>query len=312
MSKPRPRMTLEQLEQHVASQIADRLEADGMSFLKMFATPNPPQNGITGHIYRGTNFFTTAVDMMLRSTDDPRYLPRSAIFGLNPVGKLRKGERGTPILISKVATSSTRVDANGDPETYRLNKLHYVWHVSQLDDVDFDRLRPMSDMPTHHTPAEIDADAKAFIDATGARINTSSGQAFYRPSDDAIYMPPVDAFFDHEQLNRGQLWLSVCLHELIHWTGAKARLDRDLARYRFIEHRAFEELIAEIGSCMASVQLGLSYEPRADNVAYCASWLQVIKERPRAVFQAASEASKALAYLNSLQPEAASAALAAE
>src|SRR3954447_18644382 len=47
-----------------------------------------------------------------------------------------------------------------------------------------------------------------------------------------------------------------------------------------------------------ATELGLSPEPHPDSVAYLANWLQVLRSDKRAIFAAASAASKAAAYLN--------------
>jgi hypothetical protein len=58
----------------------------------------------------------------------------------------------------------------------------------------------------------------------------------------------------------------------------------------------FEELVAEIGNCMLSAQLGL--EPEFDqSAAYVEGWLKALKEDNRAIFRAASDAQKAMDYI---------------
>lgn len=57
---------------------------------------------------------------------------------------------------------------------------------------------------------------------------------------------------------------------------------------------------------MICADLGIEAEPREDHAAYIASWLKVLKNDKRAIFQAAAHAERAAAYLHSLQPGAAS------
>ncbi|WP_390886999.1 zincin-like metallopeptidase domain-containing protein [Brucella pseudintermedia] len=68
------------------------------------------------------------------------------------------------------------------------------------------------------------------------------------------------------------------------------------------EGYALEEVVAELGSVFVAADLGLAAEPRDDHAAYIASWVKVLKNDKRAIFQAASHAEKAVAYLHSLQP----------
>lgn len=57
-----------------------------------------------------------------------------------------------------------------------------------------------------------------------------------------------------------------------------------------------EELVAEMGSAFLCADLQLTPETREDHAAYIASWLKVLKDDKRAVFAAASYASKATEF----------------
>lgn len=79
----------------------------------------------------------------------------------------------------------------------------------------------------------------------------------------------------------------------MHWSGAKHRLDRDLAGRFGSESYAAEELIAELGAAFLCGDLGVTPEPRADHAQYIANCLQLMKNDKKAVFAAASKASEA-------------------
>ena len=64
--------------------------------------------------------------------------------------------------------------------------------------------------------------------------------------------------------------------------------------------RAFvliEELTAEIGSAMLGAMIGLPPDHLEDHAAYCASWLNVIRDEPRAFFSAGAKAQAAIDWL---------------
>jgi antirestriction protein ArdC len=61
-----------------------------------------------------------------------------------------------------------------------------------------------------------------------------------------------------------------------------------------------EELVAELGAAFLCAELGVTVEPRADHAQYLASWLKVLKADKKAIFTAASKASQATAWLQSL------------
>jgi antirestriction protein ArdC len=64
---------------------------------------------------------------------------------------------------------------------------------------------------------------------------------------------------------------------------------------------AREELIAELGAAFLCADLQISLTPRLDHADYIASWLEVLRNDKRAIFQAAATAQRATDYLHSLQ-----------
>jgi antirestriction protein ArdC len=100
---------------------------------------------------------------------------------------------------------------------------------------------------------------------------------------------------------------ATALHELTHWTRHESRLQRDLGRKRFgDEGYAREELVAELGAAFLCADLGIEGEAREDHAAYLGSWLKVLKEDKRAIFQAAAHAQRAADFLNGHQERPAS------
>lgn len=64
--------------------------------------------------------------------------------------------------------------------------------------------------------------------------------------------------------------------------------------------------VAEIGSALLCADLGIvpELEPRPDHAAYVGSWLSVLGDDKRAIFQAAAHAQRAVNFLHALQPTA--------
>ena len=110
-------------------------------------------------------------------------------------------------------------------------------------------------------------------------------------------MPNADAFVDTPDATATQSFYSTLLHEHVHWTGHESRLDRLKAKGKFTSDYAYEELIAELGSVILAVQLGLEVQPTPDHAKYINTWLTGLKDEPRALVRAMSDASKAVAYL---------------
>jgi len=70
------------------------------------------------------------------------------------------------------------------------------------------------------------------------------------------------------------------------------------------EGYAREELVAELGSAFLSADLGLTPETREDHAAYIGSWLEVLRNDKRFIFQAARFAQAAVEHLHGYQPKA--------
>ena len=90
-------------------------------------------------------------------------------------------------------------------------------------------------------------------------------------------------------------WYRTALHELGHWTGHGSRLDRDQKGGFGSEAYAKEELVAEMAAAFTCASLGIA--PTVRHSDYIASWLSVLRDDEKAIFRAASQASKASDYL---------------
>jgi antirestriction protein ArdC len=87
------------------------------------------------------------------------------------------------------------------------------------------------------------------------------------------------------------------LHEVSHWSGHETRLNRDLKNRFGTKSYAAEELVAELSAAFLCAHLGITGELR--HADYIANWIELLKEDSRAIFTAASLASKAADYLRS-------------
>ena len=62
-----------------------------------------------------------------------------------------------------------------------------------------------------------------------------------------------------------------------------------------------EELVAKLGAGYLCADLGITPEEREDHAAYIENWLKVLGEDKKAIFTAASHATKAVDFLHSSQ-----------
>jgi len=162
---------------------------------------------------------------------------------------------------------------------------------------------------TPESPAEADervAAALTFARNTGANINIVPGsdRAYYSPLSDKIVVPAITDFIGTATSSAQEAYAGTILHELIHWSGHRSRLDRLKAASFGDDDYATEELVAELGATFLCADLNISAEPRPDHAQYLAAWLKALKGDKRLIVRAASAASKAANFLHSLQPNA--------
>lgn len=139
------------------------------------------------------------------------------------------------------------------------------------------------------------AGAEAFIAALGIDTVYGSASAYYHLTEDRIYMPDFSAF------NDAHGFYATHIHEAAHASGAAHRLDRDFSAKWTRHALAMEEATAELTASFLLADLGIAHEPRPDHAAYIASWLQLLKDEPRAIFTAASKAQAAADWMHAQQ-----------
>lgn len=239
-----------------------------------------PSNFSTGKAYTGMNIMLLWCSAVKHGFQDPRWLTYHQ--ATEQGAQVRKGETGTTGISYK--TLEKENDA-GELERIPMLKTFTVFNIEQTDGLNLDE--DIGPQPvTEFDPLP---DVEALFQRTGANINELGQQAFYQPSTDEIWLPERHLFADAAN------FYATGLHELVHWTGAKSRLDRGKGGKFGSESYAFEELIAELGCAFLMADLGVSGEVQHES--YIASWLKTLKDDKRYIFQAASAASKAHRFL---------------
>jgi antirestriction protein ArdC len=157
---------------------------------------------------------------------------------------------------------------------------YYVFNARQVDGYTPPDLPGLPD-------SERIAEADAFFAALNIPIIMGGNEACYRPSIDTVFMPSFEKF-----INSASYYSSLG-HETGHATGAKHRLDRDLTGHFGSAKYAMDEVIVELTSSFIMADLGIAHRARAEHAAYIASWIEILKDDPRAIFTAASKAQAA-------------------
>ncbi|MCM8731990.1 ArdC family protein [Hephaestia sp. GCM10023244] len=253
--------------------------------------PALPRNAVTGRRYSGVNILLLwgATFAGGHASHDWLTFRQALAAG----GAVRKGERGTTVVyahhFTPEAEKARARETGEDARVVPFLKRFTVFNLDQCEGLD--RLAPA---PAPRTERDIIPSAEALIAASGADLRIGGDRAFYAPGPDFIRVPPQAAFFAPVDYYR------TALHELTHWTGHPTRLGRDQSGGFATPAYAREELAAEMGSAFLCAALGVV--PTVRHADYLGSWLSVLREDNRALFRAASQASKAADFLLAFAP----------
>lgn len=272
------------LYQEITDQIIQQIESGTPPWRKPWtgsSTPSMPMRS-TGETYQGINVLMLWMQANIKGYDCPKWVTFKQAKAMG--GAVRKGEKGTKVVYFNVIEKE-------DDQKIPFLKAYTVFNLEQCDGIEYEMPDPPVDLGTERSPY-----LDNYFERTGARIISDQNfKAYYHTGQDLIHMPPVSTF---ESVGR---YYGTLAHETIHWTGAEKRLDR-FKKFSNKQEYAFEELIAEIGSCMLCAELGIT--PDIDqSAAYVESWLKALKNDNRLIFKAAAESQKAVNFINSINSE---------
>jgi antirestriction protein ArdC len=165
----------------------------------------------------------------------------------------------------------------------------YVFNLDQVENLPEEYTKPQD------KPSGTQEEADRMLAAYGVEEKTSDdNRCAYSPSKDTVYMVHPKHFQTEDD------WYRTRFHEFIHSTGHAIRLDR-FQEAPTKEEYAFEELIAEMGSAFLCARFGIP--GKVQHASYLQHYIKVLKDDPKAIFRAASEARKASELILSSIPE---------
>ena len=289
--KPIGGLPRQSLYAEVTCKIIAELEAGRCPWVQPWhnagVAPGLPRNALSSRKYSGINILLLWGAVIERGYPSQSWMTfRQA---LEAGGCVRKGERGTTIVFTDKFTPRDEQERaatdGGDPRQITFLKRFAVFNVAQCDGLPERMTIEAPPIPTR----EIVPVAEALIAATGADFRIGGNRAFYSPSDDFVAVPPQPAFTHQIDYYR------TALHELGHWTGHNSRLARGFSGFFGSQSYTREELCAELAS--AYLCASLKIQPTVRHSDYIGSWLEVLRNDERAIFRAASLASKTADYL---------------
>ncbi len=270
----------------VIDRILDMLEAGTVPWQRPWNPAVGLPRNVRGTPYRGINLLVLGC----QGYESPLWLTFRQVALLG--GRVRAGERGTPVLFWKWPDRA--VDTDDGREQRRpapLVRYYRVWNLLQTEGVE---------LPACSSTASVDAtriDAKSVLSRmpTPPLIRHDGGtRAFYRPSSDSIHLPPREAFHDADG------YRSTLFHELVHSTGHPTRLARPAVTdgALFGDHAySEEELVAEIGAACLCAHVGIAERTIENSAAYVASWLRVLRDDRRLLLRAAQHAQRGVDHV---------------
>jgi antirestriction protein ArdC len=290
------------LYEDVTAKIIAQLEAGVFPWVQPWSSAAAgiglPRNAVSGRPYSGINvliLWGAVIESGFASQDWLTF--RQALAA---GGSVRKGERGQTIFYADRFTPKGEHEQGSDghdgsdAEAVRsipFLKRFTVFNVAQCEGLPERFTAALAPLPERQ-PHE---NAEALIVATGADFRIGGAEAYYSPALDFVQVPPQPAFAQQIDYYR------TALHELGHWTGHSSRLDRDQRGGFGTPAYAREELCAELASAFLCAALGIV--PTVRHADYLGSWLSVMRQDSRAIFKAASHASKAADYLLAFAPD---------
>lgn len=288
------------LHEKITNTILQQLEQGTRPWIKPWNGQNTvpfalPKNGTTGNHYRGINIPLLWIAAEAGNFPTQEWASFKQWQGWDEC--VAKGEKGTMIIYYNTVE---REQEDGDPKRIPFIKASYVFNRCQLASY---TPNTIEDQPEPTPLVERLTAVDHFIANSKALIEHRGTRACYMPGLDKIYMPPEHSFIDTEQSSATENYYSTLLHETSHWSGHPTRCNRKLDGRFGSNAYAFEELIAELSAAFLCAKLEISNAPRPDHASYLASWLKVLRDDKKAILTAASEASKVVDFLETLQPK---------
>lgn len=249
-----------------------------------------PMNARTGRSYRGVNVISLWVAGVSRKYATHLWATYRQWNELD--AQVCRNEKATPVVFFKEIEVEPEppADDKNKPETKVVARTSWVFNAAQVTGFDY---RPPGPVEGATPLPAVDA----VVAGCGAEIRYGGSEAYYDPAADRIQMPRAEQFRETRGWTAAEAFQAVLLHELVHWSGANKRLDRDLSGRFGDDAYAMEELIAELGSAFLCATLKVTPVPREDHAAYLQNWLRVLKADNRAIFAAAAKAAQASDYL---------------
>jgi antirestriction protein ArdC len=269
----------------VTEKIIKQLESGVAPWRKPW-TCQTPANLLTQKEYRGLNVFTLA------SQGFPSRFWLTFNQATKLGGRIRKGEKSSPVIFWNVGDERETTTQDGTKETSRPFLLRYysVFNFSQAEGIDI----PESLLRETPTNDPIETCEHIVKNMPNPPAFEQSDKAWYSLSNDVVGMPTRGLFHSSEE------YYCTLFHELAHSTGHAKRLHRgnfDNPVSFGSESYSKEELTAEMTAAMLCGVTGIEQKTLDNSAAYLKTWIARLKSDSRLLVSAASQAQKAADFI---------------
>lgn len=279
---------------------------------------------ISGKVYHGSNPIALTLLCMNESYQMPVFMTfkQCKEQGL----MVNKGAKGFPVLFWKMIPRNTSSgnnitigDYNNLPQTgkndYKLIPFLKYYLVFNIAQTNCEQAKPelwAKFKESFYNGGEIATDTDGMYENEHLDKLINGGwlckitckeqdSAFYRKSTDEIVLPLKRQFKRGKTAEDiyadGQEFYSTAIHEMIHSTGAKGRLNRTFGSFGDNNY-AHEELVAELSAAFIGNNIGFKTEVQENNAAYLDAWLAICKEKPNELLKILGHVDKAVSLFN--------------
>lgn len=229
------------------------------------------QNYETQRPYTGGNAFFINMQNLLNGTDYRFFLTHKQIKERG--ASLKQGAKPFPVSVFIKNAITKTVNRGGEKIDVTTEETGVIWYyVYPIDLVDgLKEIKRKTHKPDTFNEIIV-SDAETIVSnmPKAPQIKHGGDKAFYTPSLDYVQMPHKKAFSVQQE------YYSVLFHELIHSTGSKKRLNRDMSGKFGDKSYASEELIAEIGAAFLCGVCEIDYYTINNSAAYLKGWSKTV------------------------------------
>jgi antirestriction protein ArdC len=287
----------------VTERIIEKLEAGTIPWHKPWRSIGAPQNLVSKKSYRGINVWL----LTMQGYISPYWATLRQINELG--GRVRKGEKSTPVVFWRIYLDGVEVRANSDQhepeheqEEGQGRRRFVLRYYSIFNTEQCELPASVSEKLAFPEQRQLDPIEACEKILTGMpnppEIVHAGDQALYSPITDRITMPPRGLFENAEE------YWSTFWHEAGHASGHRKRLNRDsiteAAPFGSATY-SVEEIVAEMTAAYLCGITGIENRTIDNSAAYVAGWLRQLRDQRKLIIHAAAQAQRACDYILNLK-----------